>query len=253
MKENLQRFEKILEVIDASISKDEFLKAFESVIAYVKDFDTKTTKSLATFLETLTTKVDDKLATVVNGKDGKDGRDGQSIVGPQGEQGAPGETIVGPAGRDGRDGSPDMAEDIRNKLELLEGEERLDAKYIKNLPETKHVHVGGGIAHPPLWSLADVDVAGIVPGQAIKWDGIRWIPFTPVGGNTPVFGEIPTDSGDHLSFTLAHTPVAGTVRLYRGGAYQLAGVSEDYTISGATITLSIALATGEKLACDYEY
>src|SRR3990167_9184128 len=34
-----------------------------------------------------------------------------------------------------KDGSPDMAEDIRNKLELLFGDERLEIKAIKNLEE----------------------------------------------------------------------------------------------------------------------
>lgn len=38
-------------------------------------------------------------------------------------------------GVDGLDGSPDTAEDIRNKLELLLEEERLDGKYIKNLED----------------------------------------------------------------------------------------------------------------------
>lgn len=68
----------------------------------------------------------------VDGKDGLDGRDGkdglQGPVGPKGETGP-----AGPSGRDGIDGSPDTAEDIRNKLELLSGEERLDSKYIKGI------------------------------------------------------------------------------------------------------------------------
>jgi len=36
-------------------------------------------------------------------------------------------------GEPGENGSPDTAEDIRNKLELLNGEDRLDAKYIKGI------------------------------------------------------------------------------------------------------------------------
>ena len=97
----------------------------------------------------------------------------------------------------------------------------------------------------------DVDVSGITTGQSIKWDGVRWIPFTPSGANTSVFGEAPTDSGDQTNFTLANTPVAGTLRLYRGGAYQQATV--DYTLSGGTITLTAVLQSGEVLLADYEY
>jgi len=110
----------------------------------------------------------------------------------------------------------------------------------------------GGMGHPALYSLMDVSIVGITTGQSIKWDGIRWIPYTPTGGgNTSVFGEVPTDSGDQTNFTLANTPVANTTRLYRGGAYQQLNV--DYTLSTATITLSTALASGESLLCDYEY
>ena len=82
-----------------------------------------------------------------NGRDGEDGKDSK-VPGPKGEKGERGE--IGPmgiAGRDGKDstvpgpkgdkgdagkdGSPDTADDIRNKLELLEGDERLDKKAIK--------------------------------------------------------------------------------------------------------------------------
>ena len=46
------------------------------------------------------------------------------------------------------DGSPDTPEQVRDKLETLSGEERLDAKAIKNLPEmvkseTSQMKVGG--------------------------------------------------------------------------------------------------------------
>ncbi len=153
---------------------------------------------------------------------------------------------------DGVDGSPDLPEQIRDKLETLSGEERLDASAIKNLPkaiaETRIVEGRG-----PLWALSDVDVAGILTGQSIKWDGVRWIPYTPSGANTSVFGEAPADSGDQTNFTLAHTPASGTLRVYRGGAYQQSGVGNDYTLSGSTITLSNVLQTNEKLLVDYEY
>jgi len=73
---------------------------------------------------------------------------------------------------------------------------------------------------------------------------------TASSGNN-VYGEVPSGSG--TGFTLAHTPVAGSVRLYRGGAYQQAGAGKDYVISGANITLAITLAAGEVLLADYSY
>lgn len=50
-----------------------------------------------------------------NGVDGKNGKDGKD-------------------GRDGKDGSPDSPYQIKEKLELLKGEDRLDSSAIKNLP-----------------------------------------------------------------------------------------------------------------------
>jgi hypothetical protein len=77
----------------------------------------------------------------------KDGRDGVD--------GAPGLN-----GLDGKDGSPDKPEQVRDKLETLEGEDRLDAKAIKNLPQfikekAKDIIVGG-IRY--LENLADVSI-----------------------------------------------------------------------------------------------
>lgn len=51
-------------------------------------------------------------------------------------------------GKDGKDGSPDEPKDIVNKLQTLQGEERLDASAIKNLPAVaqfggKTIHRGG--------------------------------------------------------------------------------------------------------------
>lgn len=73
---------------------------------------------------------------------------------------------------------------------------------------------------------------------------------TSTGGNA-AYGEVPSGSG--TSFTLAHTPLSGTLRLYRGGARQQSGAGNDYTITGAAITLSTSLSVGEILLADYNY
>jgi len=86
-----------------------------------------------------------KEVTPVKGKDYFDGKDGKSIVGPRGpigprgprglkgEPGENGKSIKGPKGDKGEDGSPDTPYEIRDKLSTLKGNERLDAKAIKNL------------------------------------------------------------------------------------------------------------------------
>lgn len=66
-----------------------------------------------------------------------------------------------------------------------------------------------------------------------------------------IWGETPTGSG--TSFLLAHTPQSGTLRLYRGGARQQAGMGNDYTLTGATITLAVTPEPAEILLADYSY
>lgn len=64
--------------------------------------------------------------------------------------------------------------------------------------------------------------------------------------------EIPsgTINGSNVTFTLANTPVAGTVRVYLNGLRQRSG-GNDYSISGVTITYTTAPTTGDILLCDY--
>ena len=78
------------------------------------------------------------------GEMGSRGEKGDSIIGPPGligERGLPGangkdgESIIGPPGTPGMNGSPDTPEQVRDKLEELQGEDRLDKKSIKGLPE----------------------------------------------------------------------------------------------------------------------
>lgn len=88
-------------------------------------------------------------------------------------------------------------------------------------------------------------------------DGVVEVDISGGGsGGTLVSEEIPTDSGDHINFTLAHTPIAGTLRIYRGGARQASiGSSPDFTATGDDLVLAVALNTaeGEVLFADYEY
>jgi hypothetical protein len=68
----------------------------------------------------------------------------------------------------------------------------------------------------------------------------------------PLFvdGEVPAGAidGANVTFTLAHTPITGSVHLFdplrlRNGV--------DYTISGSTITFTTAPSVGATLIADY--
>lgn len=82
---------------------------------------------------------------------------------------------------DGNDGSPDTPQEIVGKLSTLSGEERLDARYIKNLPEPR---VTGG-APRALSNLYDVNITTPTDGQALVYDAPtqKWKNGTVSGGS----------------------------------------------------------------------
>lgn len=82
-------------------------------------------------------------------------------------------------------------------------------------------------------------------------NGVKTISSSGGSSTTKVRDEIPSGSG--TAFTLAHTPVASTLQLFRGGARQQVGAGNDYTVSGTAITLAITLQSNEILLADYEY
>lgn len=47
-----------------------------------------------------------------------------------------------------------------------------------------------------------------------------------------------TVDGVNATFTIANTPVTGTLHVYRNGLLMRVGASNDYTISGTTITFN---------------
>lgn len=70
-----------------------------------------------------------------------------------------------------------------------------------------------------------------------------------IPSGTSVYDEAVSGSG--TSFTLAHTPVAGTLRVY-GSGQRLVGGGVDYTLSGTTITTVNSYSTAQ-IRADYNY
>lgn len=68
-----------------------------------------------------------------------------------------------------------------------------------------------------------------------------------------VFNEVPSGSlnGVNVTFTLAYTPTANTLRLYQNGIRLQSGAGNDYTISTNTITMTTAPISTDVLLCDY--
>lgn len=94
------------------------------------------------------------------------------------------------------------------------------------------------------------------PGGTI---GTTAITFSAVGvtsglqNSNFVIDEVPSGliNGSNATYTLANTPVVGTEVLYANGVRLKRGTGNDYTISGATITMLDLLLTGEILTADY--
>jgi hypothetical protein len=65
-----------------------------------------------------------------------------------------------------------------------------------------------------------------------------------------VFNETPSGSvnGSNATFTLAFTPIAGTLQLFLNGVLQTEGADNDYVLSGTTITFNAAPEEGALLA-----
>lgn len=75
---------------------------------------------------------------------------------------------------------------------------------------------------------------------------------TKAGVNSLIRNEVPGGSvnSSNVTFTLASTPASGSLRLYKNGVRLK--ITDDYTLSGTTITMVSAPLTGDKLLADYE-
>lgn len=187
-----------------------------------------------------------------NGKDGKDGVDGAEgplgIRGPQGRPGIDGKD--GTTGRAGKDGkAPSLETIVASVLEEITSGKKLTIDHIDGLTDglaqlKDFLKVGGYRGG------GDTVAAGTGVTITIDANGHKVITATGGAGNA-VYGENLTPQGPGTVYTLAHTPLVGTVRLYRGGAYQQVGT--DYTIVGGIITLVVATQSGEVLLADYFY
>ncbi len=113
------------------------------------------------------------------------------------------------------------------------------------------VAVEEGITNIDTIWLCTSNQGGTLGSTAITWQQIP----TSAGLSNANFvdKEIPSGSinGSNTVFTLANTPIAGSEHVHVNGILVESGAGNDYTISGASITMLYALATGEKLRVSY--
>lgn len=139
----------------------------------------------------------------------------------------------------------DNAEQLRDKLETLEGEDRLDAKAIKNLPESVNT-IMAGAGGRLLSQMNDVDTTGLSNDKVLKWDATRsiWVTGTATGGGG-TWGSITGTLSDQTDLQTAldakqATLVSGTnIKTINGTSLLGSG---DVTISG------VGTATANEIA-----
>lgn len=176
-----------------------------------------------------------------NGEDGEQGPPGppgDTVVGPPGPPGPPGESIVGPPGppgiegppgppgNPGKDGSPDTGADILKKIAELPLEEQymIDASRIKNLPKGKSSK-----------------------GFSMGFAGPRFV-------NKAIPTEVP--NGIITAFTLSNTPIENSLDVFVNGMLQdpdTSTVTNDYSLSGITVTFTLAPLATDKIRFSFRY
>lgn len=185
-----------------------------------------------------------------NGRDGLDGKDGQDgKAGREGKDGRDGRDGVdgrdgadGKDGENGKDGSPDSPQQVRDKLESLKGDDRLDVSAIKGLGkrETKLtndlINRSIGIVDQRtsflinkvsnLENRSSGGLASVAHDATLTGDGTSGNPLSVVitAGYTK---ETPTGTvdGSNATFTVTATPVyivSDGITLFDGAGYTIA-------------------------------
>lgn len=172
------------------------------------------------------------------------------------------DTQVNAANKDGAAGTPSMRTLGTTSVQACAGD---DARLSDDRVPTGAAggDLDGTYPNPTVDGLQGNPVSPTAPtlGQAMVWDGSAWTPTTITATANYVDEETPSGSinGSNVTFTLAHAPSPSTsLRLYYNGTRLRYGT--DYTLSGATITMTLtsligqaAPNTGDGLLAEYRY
>jgi hypothetical protein len=86
-----------------------------------------------------------------------------------------------------------------------------------------------------------------------NWSGTGWTCSTPSGAGTWSNEEVPGGqiNSSNETYSLAYSPIAGSLRLVLNGLTLHSGAGNDFTLSGSTITFLYPPTTGSNLICWY--
>lgn len=250
-KDTIERFVKAAKELDFITTKDA-KKLFDALVSSVQQ-----TK------RDLTAKIEARLAEIRQPADGKDGRDGKNGErGPKGDKGDKGDT--GPVGRalfapkgdtgaPGKDGSPDTPTQVRDKLETLEGDERLRMEAIQGLEaliddiknlKARPTSIGGAKGFTlyingvkKLLTAQTLNITGT--GVSYNFaNGRNDVTISGGGGSLAVLTATGAMDDSNTSFTFASEPTLVNIN----GATYVHG--HGVTISGTNVTTDNPVGTG---------
>lgn len=258
MSEKIQQLQDVLKLVNGGLTRSEFLDNFKIIIDFVKQLKNNTQISLdsvdskfsqatsevkdkcnlammdmkekaMSFCDKETVRLEDivnqRLSDLKDGKDGVDGKDAdEEKVAKNASKialNALQEDISAILNKE----LPQEGENIRDALEILKGDERLDKSAIKGLEE-------------------ELQRISAIKGTTIMGGGTRV--------DNSIDNEVPTGTidGANTDFVLNWTPLNGSLKVFRGGARQQ--ITGDYTLSDKTITFLLPPQIGEIIICDYK-
>lgn len=144
-------------------------------------------------------------------------------------------------------------EEVRDLLELLFEDERLDAKSIKNLEIAFKAYLqlnppNGPMLHPvSLGNLPDVNIAGAIVGQVLTWNGVYWDAENGGGGGSGVSVLRPTSgtvNDTNTTFVFAQIPSSIVINGQEWLPSSTSGGIVVWTNVGTTVTLANPVGTG---------
>jgi hypothetical protein len=217
MPDQLQKLKTIITLANEGLTRSEFKKSFELVLALVKQLEKRFTFQFDLLKNNLLAKIDKRLSEV---KDGKDGRDGK-------------------AGKDGADGkNADEETLLLSVLSQMPTLETIAEEAVKLIPKTEERvlsvdDINGLKEMFEEMKTARVGGRGGAPVHKFIDDE------TPVG----------TVNGVNTEFKLAKAPRG--LQIFVNG--QRMTITTDYTIAGQTVTFLTAPPTGSIIRADYRF
>ena len=259
--EKLKKIKEFIELSRSSLTEEEFVSAFKKVLDYLKRMEQKLNLEIEMLenkyikivnsikanygsdikeikketkdycqkeVSDIIKKVNAKMAEV---KDGVNGLNADvDEVARMASEIARGEVLpLIPKIEDIEKDLPKLGVAMRDGLELLKGDDRLEISAIKDLKK-------------------ELEEIRELKGKLGGGGGTSYIGISQhfVDDETPS-GAI---NGTNKDFVLANTPnPTASLKVFRGGARQR--ITEDYTFSGRTISFITALVAGEIILCDY--